>query len=245
MGVFRLNPFAMHSLSTNFDEDTYATDVSQALWCGEAGPLEEEPVMLEFQLQLEGLVLGDDDGQTDRSTNEEASPLAITPTIRINADEASQLRSFSPGFELHSDKVPDSAIEPSVGHQSGQYIQKEEILEYEQQESQSDSWPGTDCENQSEVDTNSSHSIHTPLHNSPQSFQGRIHKAYETADDSGYFSPPPLALWNESPEQYPAEISYPSSAPASQGNFEPRHGHLGTNPKLHTSKYSPGRIVRR
>jgi hypothetical protein len=44
MGVFRLNPFAMHSGE--------GRGFMPALWCG-GGPLEEEPLIFEFQLDIE------------------------------------------------------------------------------------------------------------------------------------------------------------------------------------------------
>jgi len=56
MGVFRLNPFAMHSLSVKLEdrEDGFTWDEdSQPPWCG-GRPLDEEPLMFEFQLDLNG-----------------------------------------------------------------------------------------------------------------------------------------------------------------------------------------------
>jgi hypothetical protein len=54
MGVFRLNPFAMHSLSVKLEdrEDGLAWgEDSPPPWCG-GRPLDEEPLMFEFQLDL-------------------------------------------------------------------------------------------------------------------------------------------------------------------------------------------------
>jgi hypothetical protein len=53
MGVFRLNPFAIHGAGT-------ATG-----WCGQVGPLEEEPLLFEFQLDV-GMV-----GAEERCTHRE------------------------------------------------------------------------------------------------------------------------------------------------------------------------------
>jgi hypothetical protein len=64
MGVFRLNPFAMHSLSVKMEdrEDGSAWDEdSQPPWCG-GRPLDEEPLMFEFQLDLNG---SDGEGEED------------------------------------------------------------------------------------------------------------------------------------------------------------------------------------
>ncbi len=58
MGVFRLNPFTMHSLSVNAEDGTGITDdveweATQPSWCGgEPRALEEEPLIYEFQLDL-------------------------------------------------------------------------------------------------------------------------------------------------------------------------------------------------
>lgn len=74
MGVFRLNPFAMHSGE--------GRGVMPALWCG-GGPLDEEPLLFEFQLDIDGDEFG-------------ASPTDL--------DEP-QLRSFSPSFQLHPEDL--------------------------------------------------------------------------------------------------------------------------------------------
>ena len=65
MGVFRLNPFAMHSLSVKLEdrEDGLAWDEdSLPAWCG-GRPLDEEPLMIEFQLDLNGADEEDEDGE--------------------------------------------------------------------------------------------------------------------------------------------------------------------------------------
>ena len=66
MGVFRLNPFTMHNAGGR-------AGVPMPSWNGEdAGPLEEEPLLYEFQLLLEN--------------------------VALETDEV--LRSFSPDFEI-------------------------------------------------------------------------------------------------------------------------------------------------
>lgn len=73
MGVFRLNPFAMHSGE--------GRGVVAPTWCGEeAHPLDEEPVIFEFQLELEDSV------------------------SQIPKQPKEPLRSFSPDFELHQER---------------------------------------------------------------------------------------------------------------------------------------------
>ena len=49
MNVFRINPFAMHSAGRG------AVPISTCCYPGEAGPLEEEPLVFEFQLELDDL----------------------------------------------------------------------------------------------------------------------------------------------------------------------------------------------
>jgi len=75
MGVFRLNPFAMHSLSVKLEdnEDGLAWDEdSQPPWCG-GRPLEEEPLMFEFQLDLNGSDSeGEDEQGAARQVEEES-----------------------------------------------------------------------------------------------------------------------------------------------------------------------------
>jgi hypothetical protein len=69
MGVFRLNPFAMHSGE--------GRGIVAPTWCGEeAHPLDEEPIIFEFQVDLE-------DG-----------------AAQISEQPKEYLRSFSPTFEL-------------------------------------------------------------------------------------------------------------------------------------------------
>lgn len=75
MGVFRLNPFAMHSLSVKLEdnEDGLAWDEdSQPPWCG-GRPLDEEPLMFEFQLDLNGSDSeGEDEQGAERQAEEES-----------------------------------------------------------------------------------------------------------------------------------------------------------------------------
>lgn len=68
MGVFRLNPFSMHDSSVQ----------STSNWTGEeAGPLEEEPQMFEFQLHVPGC----EDSATD-------SDRAVSPLPSLGEHEA-------------------------------------------------------------------------------------------------------------------------------------------------------------
>ena len=138
MGVFRLNPFAMHSGE--------GRGVMPALWCG-GGPLEEEPLIFEFQLDIE-----DDSGDRQFDHVGNHSGASGSPTDLLGAEEEAQLRSFSPSFELHPE---DLRSEMGEDHEQEQ----EDCTDPDQQ----NEWSDADCGNQSEVDTSSTtHSVHTP-----------------------------------------------------------------------------------
>ena len=137
MGVFRLNPFAMHSGE--------GRGVMPALWCG-GGPLEEEPLIFEFQLDIE-----DDSG--DRQIDLVGVPSSGAPgsptTDLLGAEEEAQLRSFSPSFELH----PEDDMREEHEQEQEDYTDPD----------QQNEWSDADCGNQSEVDTSSTtQSVHTP-----------------------------------------------------------------------------------
>ncbi|KAJ7461724.1 hypothetical protein B0H11DRAFT_2055734 [Mycena galericulata] len=87
MGVFRLNPFAMHA---------HGGRGVLAPWAGgEARPLDEEPRIFEFQLELE------DEEEPDDA-----------PKAEPGFDETA-LRAFSPDFELEQERTepPESSWE--------------------------------------------------------------------------------------------------------------------------------------
>jgi hypothetical protein len=72
MGVFRLNPFAMHTGE--------GRGMVAPTWCGEeARPLDEDPIIFEFQIELEDSV------------------------THVPEQPKEPLRSFSPDFELHQE----------------------------------------------------------------------------------------------------------------------------------------------
>ena len=73
MGVFRLNPFAMHSGE--------GRGIVAPTWCGEeAHPLDQEPIIFEFQIDIEDSI------------------------TQIPEQPKEPLRSFSPDFELHQER---------------------------------------------------------------------------------------------------------------------------------------------
>jgi hypothetical protein len=108
MGVFRLNPFAMHSLSRGRDTDDSpdGSPTASVSWSGEAGPLDQEPVMFEFQLHISGL-----DTEDDRPLLRSQDLSSRLPTI--SAHDESQLRAFSPTFELHDPDLSERPEGPS------------------------------------------------------------------------------------------------------------------------------------
>ncbi|KAF7360191.1 hypothetical protein MVEN_00747800 [Mycena venus] len=88
MGVFRLNPFAMHA---------HGGRGVLAPWAGgEAGPLDEEPRIFEFQLEL----LADE--ATPKLEEQEHTSLDVRP--RPFSLDAPGLRAFSPDFELDAER---------------------------------------------------------------------------------------------------------------------------------------------
>ena len=139
MGVFRLNPFAMHSGE--------GRGVMPALWCG-GGPLEEEPLIFEFQLDIE-----DDSGDSLVGIPGSGSPIA-TDLLAV-AEEEEQLRSFSPSFELHPED-----LRSEMGGDEDREREQEDYTDPDQQ----NEWSDADGGNQSEVDTSSpsQNSVHTP-----------------------------------------------------------------------------------
>jgi hypothetical protein len=104
MGVFRLNPFTMHS-----GEGRGSTAPT---WCGEeAHPLDEEPIIFEFQLELDENV----------------------PQILDQPKES--LRSFSPDFELHQERDEGDQSDWRECHSDSAYASTWE-LEYPTNEEQ-------------------------------------------------------------------------------------------------------------
>ncbi len=103
MGVFRLNPFAMHSFHLNGDGESAKENgmASPAVsWCSEVGPLEEEPIIFEFQLDIIGGIKKENEGEGETDSKDDAPP-AESELPGFSAHEESQLRPFSPEFELH------------------------------------------------------------------------------------------------------------------------------------------------
>ena len=125
MGVFRLNPFAMHSLSLGGCEDGEAIakgkggngDVGHGLpipgaasWCGgEARPLDEEPLIFEFQLDVVGR--DSDEGNLTKGEEIPSSLEASSGSLGLGVNEVSQLRPFSPSFQLNRDDEAELKIE--------------------------------------------------------------------------------------------------------------------------------------
>lgn len=102
MGVFRLNPFAMHSFHLNGDgesakENGLASPAGP--WCTEVGPLEEEPIIFEFQLDIIGGIKQENEGELGEIGDPPTGAQSELPGF--SAHEESLLRPFSPQFDLH------------------------------------------------------------------------------------------------------------------------------------------------
>ncbi|KAF8162439.1 hypothetical protein K438DRAFT_1985093 [Mycena galopus ATCC 62051] len=101
MGVFRLNPFAMHARGGRG---------VLAPWAGgEARPLDEEPLIFEFQLELSV----EEDGM--KLEEEEHGSL----DARSFSLEAPGLRAFSPDFELGAERTSNPHHEPQSNWEPG------------------------------------------------------------------------------------------------------------------------------
>lgn len=164
MGVFRLNPFAIHSGE--------GRGVMPAPWCG-GGPLEEEPLIFEFQLDVED-DSGDRNEQFDHAgmSNACGAP-GSRPTDSLGPEEEAQLRSFSPSFELHPEDLRSDMGEEHI----------------QEQEDCADQGSDADYCNHSEVDTSSTtHSVHTP--SEPRSAHTPFN---ESRSAYQYPTPPPPA----------------------------------------------------
>ncbi|KAK7044835.1 hypothetical protein R3P38DRAFT_179805 [Favolaschia claudopus] len=102
MGVFRLNPFAMH---------TQGGRGVLAPWAGgEAGPLEEEPLIFEFQLEITPDVVEAEHADTGKKRlqpkleEEDQAPLSDSRR-GLSSLDAPGLRAFSPDFELDTQRT--------------------------------------------------------------------------------------------------------------------------------------------
>jgi hypothetical protein len=204
MGVFRLNPFAMHSGE--------GRGVMPALWCG-GGPLEEEPLIFEFQLDIE-----DDSGDRQFDHVGITSGSSGSPTDLLGSEEEAQLRSFSPSFELHPED-----LRSDIGEEHEQ--EREDCTDPDQQ----NEWSDADCGNQSEVDTSSTtHSVHTPsetrsAHNESSVYQYPI-------------TPSEASTWDIHSYQAHGEEHLPPAAEKMEGGHKMHRVHNGTYSFL---SYSP------
>lgn len=242
MGVFRLNPFALHSLSVGggegFDgQSGLGCDGKvQASWCGEAGPLEEEPVILEFQLDIEGLEVEGEEISPTVTIGKEDVDLPVE-NLRIQAADGLRLRSFSPSFELHPDDI-GSDLGSQHQRRDQSTDRRTQEREYEN-DLENDSWRDGDYGSRSEVDTTSStttRSVHTPFYDSPDAQQTQVQEFYEPRHHDE--RPTSASAWDVVGEQYMGEENrFPSSRPTSSSGMPYVQGSMRF-PKLHTSEFS-------
>lgn len=259
MGVFRLNPFTMHSLSVNAEDGAGVTDdieweATQPSWCGgEPHALEEEPLLYEFQLDLydsgdesQGRGPEEEAGLSElfqsRSSVERAWPehhkRPSTASQIIGPDDKNQLRSFSPDFDLHPEDLSHSTF-PSLGSRYAQDIQEDHVdddqgngdLEHDQH---SELLGEMDYANRSEVDSSSTttRSVHTPFNDSPHP----THTDFEHQHNS-----PPLqpSVWDAVNEQYytSEESRFPTASLVIAQKAAVEMGSAGMRvPRLHESE---------
>ncbi|PPQ96120.1 hypothetical protein CVT26_004755 [Gymnopilus dilepis] len=254
MGVFRLNPFSMHSLS-NLDDKLGDKDGLKELeaYCGEGQPLEEEPLVFEFQLALNDPPIEEEDEDGD---DDEGSP---DPDTRrppgLAPEEEAQLRSFSPSFELHPEEADgDGASVTGVSVAAGRLLHDQGQSPYSQHEQDQlgELWTGTDSGSVSEVDSTStaSRSTHTPLSESPQSIPStsQVQAVYGYQQDQGYpTSSSTGSVWDAVNEQYQgvdhgqfSSPPVPTSLPAAAKVAPYIYGHANLKaPRLHTTTSHP------
>lgn len=266
MGVFRLNPFSMHSLSVNLEDGMGVRDDAdwedpQSPWSGgEAHPLEEEPVMFEFQLNLNndeapgvestpekrrseisGRIL---EGRTSLETLS-SGPYArsTAPSQALTATDEAQLRSFSPSFSLHPEDYDHerTPYEDNARHALQSQDDHEDQDREDQdrdQDQQSEAWGDVDYTSRSEVDSSSTttRSVHTPFHDSPQAIPSYVDTTYEHHPmHSPSFQ---LSAWDAVNEQYHEDHHF-ANASTSIMPFKPAmaFGAAGMRlPRLHTSE---------
>lgn len=121
MNVFRLNPFAVSNESgkrsgSQIPDSSSSSSSSESSPCFlEARPLEEEPLVFEFQIQLDRPDILSPDGEDACSFSEDGTsssngiaetPLATPPlpAVDIVAQGNEELHSFPPEFQLHKDE---------------------------------------------------------------------------------------------------------------------------------------------
>ena len=159
--------------------------------------------------------------------------------------ESSDLRSFSPSFELQREGVDiDACDQESLGYDA-KHLEHDQDQEYDQdQDQRSESWGEVDGSNNSEVGTTSTtttRSVHTPFNDSPEGMQQAISGYGQHSQHTS--SPPlwdPVGAYYQVPEEGHLTMSA-TALPTSP--VEPKvNGEFGyTNvrgPRLHTSQYS-------
>lgn len=141
----------MHNLSRGGDEEDSAlgSPTGSAAWCGEAGPLDEEPVMFEFQLDI-------DEGELHAVCSNIKNAVPV-----ISADEESQLRPFSPSFELQEGDISEWQENQSSDDQR---FDDRVAGDFDDSDRHRRSWEdGVRTDSDGNTSTSSSVSVQTPL----------------------------------------------------------------------------------
>ncbi|KAH6917835.1 hypothetical protein BKA70DRAFT_1554036 [Coprinopsis sp. MPI-PUGE-AT-0042] len=132
MNVFRLNPFAVNNEGgkrngSHFSDSSSGPSSSESSPCHlEARPLEEEPLIFEFQIHLDRPDILSADGDDAYSLSEDGAsssggrvetplPTPPSPSVDIVSQGSDDLHSFPPEFQLHKDDAFNAV--PSTGSQ--------------------------------------------------------------------------------------------------------------------------------
>lgn len=152
MGVFRINPFAMHSGS----EGKGAAPTV----CWEPGPLEEEPVMFEFQLDIVGFGDGEDGEGLELEDGGGVGGLDETVEDVLEEGESQEdevlrmpeLHAFAPDFDLQDGFGSAAQVVPATTTGAGldRYGRGSPTIHHQHQVSLSEDQPqaaATSCDN--------------------------------------------------------------------------------------------------
>ena len=163
----------------------------------------------------------------------------------LEAHELSQLRSFSPNFELHREgNDVDTCDQESHGDDTS-HLEDEEDQEYDQdQDQRSESWG--DGSNHSEIDTNSTTttpSVHTPFNDSPDGIQPAFNGYGQRSQHT--CSPPvwdPVVAHYQVAEECHSTNSVSAMTAGPKLNAEFGYANV-RGPRLHTSQLTFSRLV--
>ncbi|KAF5311112.1 hypothetical protein D9619_007986 [Psilocybe cf. subviscida] len=246
MNAFRVNPFSMHSLSVRSDDgglDGEDDDQSQATWCGgEARPLDEEPRVFEFQLDLEGFPV------EEMEFDDQDAPSRPRLFSGSDGTDETKLRSFSPDFELHpvsegdhdEDDIPslqqapifDADRQSDVAHQY--YDQESEYTQFQSRDTEPSEDGDSITQSEAGSQTATTAQVHGDLH-------GSNHGTFPMHD---YHHGPPsrasVSGWDTTGKIYPSTRYDPNVPPSPSAQAGPHFGYDGVKvSKPHSTSSHP------